>query len=65
MMITCGSLQRFGSSPSVPDAAGDHHADVAVLDAVDGQRVVDRLGHFGLGHGDFQPDGLGRVPGKA
>ncbi len=44
------------------DAPGHHHADVTVLNAVDGQRVLDRLGHLLSGHGDFQPNHFGRVP---
>ena len=52
----------MGSRPSEPAAAGDDDADVAVLDAVDRQGVLDGAGHLGLGHGDGQQDGLGRVP---
>ena len=43
-------------------AAGDDQADVAVLDAVGRERVVDGLGHRLARHRNFEPDGLGRVP---
>ena len=62
MMMTWGWAQLVGVEPQGADAAGDDHADVAVLDAVDGQGLLDGLGHFLLAHGDGQPDGLGRIP---
>ena len=43
-------------------AAHDHHADIAVLDAIDGKCLFDGTGHLLLGHGDGQEDGVGRAP---
>ena len=43
-------------------AAGHDQADVAVLDAVGRERVVDGLGHRLFGDRNFQPDRLGRIP---
>ncbi len=51
-----------GVQPQRAGAAGDDDADVAVLDTVDRQGLLDGLGHFLAGHGNRQEDGLGRLP---
>ena len=43
-------------------AACHDQADVGIFEFVAGQRFVDGARHFGLRHGDLQPDRFGGVP---
>ena len=46
MMITCGLLHLIRIEAERAGAAGDHQANVAVLDAVDADRLVDGFAHL-------------------
>jgi len=57
-----GVAALVGVQTERPRSAGDHQADIAVLDAVFGQGVIHRLGQCLLCHRNRQPNRLGRVP---